>query len=294
MHPNRRSSGNELLALSSKKDEVRRLVVLLSAIAAVMGSFIGSGAAGGTPIAQAAGGALGPNATLMAPAVPAFGVWSVIYLGSCAYAVWQILPGRALSTRQRRLGYPVAASLLLNAGWIFAIQAGNLALSVAVIALLVAVLSWIFTLCVRMRPQSLVEAAICDGTLGLYLGWICVAAAANVSALLVTVGFSGWGIQPAVWAWFVLAVAGLIGVGLAVYGQGRLAPAATLIWGLGWVAVSRLSGDLPSVPAALAAMIAAVGVAVVTLAVRFARGRRVNLKSSRLPSASASVRGCAL
>ncbi len=98
-----------------KADYARMAVVLVSTLIAIAGSFVGSGALGGTPIAEAAGGALGADATLIAPAVPAFGVWSVIYAGLFAYACWQILPGRAVSDRHRRLGYPVAASLLLNA-----------------------------------------------------------------------------------------------------------------------------------------------------------------------------------
>ncbi|MCY0903689.1 tryptophan-rich sensory protein [Arthrobacter sp. H14-L1] len=245
---------------------------MFSTVLAIVGSFIGSGALGGTPIAQAAGGALGADATLIAPAVPAFGVWSVIYAGLVAYACWQILPARAINERQRRLGYPIAASALLNAAWIFAIQAGQLALSVAVIFVLVAVLAWIFAICVQTRPQSRVEAAVCDGTLGLYLGWVCIAAAANVSALLVSSGFSGAGLDPQWWAVFVLAVAGLIGIGLAAGGRGRLAPAATLIWGLAWVAVSRLGGELPSAVTAGAAIIAATCVGSVTVVLRM-RGR---------------------
>ncbi|MBG0740192.1 tryptophan-rich sensory protein [Paeniglutamicibacter antarcticus] len=269
-------------------DQIRKAVVMFSTVLAIVGSFVGSGALGGTPIAQAAGGALGADATLIAPAVPAFGVWSIIYAGLFAYACWQILPGRALGDRQKRLGYPIAASTLLNAAWIFSIQAGQLALSVAVIFLLVAVLAWIFAVCVQTRPQSWLEAAVCDGTLGLYLGWVCIAAAANVSALLVSSGFSGAGIDPRWWAVFVLAVAALIGVGLAVGGKGRLAPAATLIWGFAWVAVSRLTGELPSATAAGAAIIAGICVAVVTVVLRIRGSKRTQVRSLAADSSPAS------
>ncbi len=271
----------------STADKVRKAVVMFSTVLAIVGSFIGSGALGGTPIAQAAGGVLGADATLIAPAVPAFGVWSIIYAGLFAYACWQILPSRAGNDRQKRLGYPIAASLLLNAAWIFSILAGQLALSVAVIFLLVAVLARIFAVCIQTRPQSRVEAALCDGTLGLYLGWVCIAAAANVSAFLVSSGFSGAGIDPRWWAVFVLAVAALIGVGLAVVGSGRLAPAATLIWGLAWVAVSRISGGLPSATAAGAAMAAAGCVGAVTIVLRIRGGRRRQVRGFATVSSEA-------
>lgn len=77
------------------KDTVRQVVVVVSAVVAILGSFIGSGAAGGVPIQDAAGGALSASATPIAPAVPAFSIWSIIYLGLVAYAVWQLLPDSA-------------------------------------------------------------------------------------------------------------------------------------------------------------------------------------------------------
>ncbi|MCU1529421.1 MAG: hypothetical protein JWP75_3184 [Frondihabitans sp.] len=135
------------------KDTLRQITVVVSAIIAIVGSFIGSGAAGGTPIQKAAGGALASDATPIAPGGPAFAIWSVIYLGLLAYAVWQFFPSQRHSPRQRTLGYPVALSLLLNAAWILSIQFGLLALSVPVIVLLLAVLVWCFLLALRSRPS---------------------------------------------------------------------------------------------------------------------------------------------
>ena len=69
------------------RDRVRQATVAVSAVVAIIGAFMGSGAAGGTPIDRAAGGALSATATPIAPAGPAFSIWSVIYLGLIAYAV---------------------------------------------------------------------------------------------------------------------------------------------------------------------------------------------------------------
>jgi hypothetical protein len=91
--------------MASSRDTVRQLVVLLSALLAVAGAFVGSGAAGGTPIQDAAGGALSADATPIAPAGPAFSIWSVIYVGLLGYAIWQLLPAQKTSPRQRRLGW---------------------------------------------------------------------------------------------------------------------------------------------------------------------------------------------
>ncbi|WP_165063298.1 tryptophan-rich sensory protein [Marisediminicola senii] len=253
---------------TAPNDLARQLTVLASAVVAIVGSFIGSGAAGGTPIQDAAGGALAADATPIAPGGPAFGIWSVIYLGLIAYAIWQLLPAQKSAPRQRRLGYPIAASLILNAAWILSIQFDLLPLSVPVIVLLLAVLVWAFLITVETRPGGIVEAIVADGTVGLYLGWVCVATAANTTALLVAQGFDGFGLGMDAWAVVIIAVAGLVGLLLAVYGRGRLAPTASLCWGLAWVAVARLSGDLLSTPAAVAAIVAVVAVVAVTVVLR--------------------------
>ena len=249
-------------------DTVRQVVVVVSLLVAIGGGVIGSGALGGTPIAEAAGGALSADATLIAPAGPAFSIWSVIYLGLAAYAVWQLLPGQRASERQRRLGYPVAASLLLNAAWILSVQAGLLWLSVVVIVLLLVVLAIAFRICVRRQPTGWVEAIVVDGVIGLYLGWVCVATAANTAAWLTDVGFDGWGLNPDAWGVIVVAVAALVGIGLAVGGRGRLSPAVSLGWGLSWVAVGRLTGEPYSVSVGATAIAAVVAVVTITAFVR--------------------------
>lgn len=250
------------------RDVLRQLTVLASAVIAIVGSFVGSGAAGGVPITRAAGGALAADATTIAPGGPAFAIWSVIYLGLVTYAIWQLLPRQRTSQRQRALGYPVALSLLLNAAWILSIQFGLLALSVPVIALLLAVLVWCFIITLRSPAGGRIEALLTDGTLGLYLGWVTIATAANVTAWLVAIGFRGGAVPRDVWSVAVILVAGLIGVLVAIRGHGRISPALSLCWGLAWVAVARLTGGLVSVPTAVAAVFALIAVVTATAGFR--------------------------
>ena len=264
------------------RDVIRQLVVAASAVIAVIGSFIGSGAAGGTPIQDAAGGALSAAATQVAPDVPAFSIWSVIYLGLLGYAVWQFLPRQRAAERHRRLGYWIAASLLLNAAWILSVQFDLLALSLPVIVALLAVLGWSFVICLRHRPSGRIDALVTDGTVGLYLGWVCVATVANAAAVLHVAGFDGFG-APDAWAVGILAVAGAIGLGLAVVGNGRISPALSLAWGLVWVGVGRLYGELHSTPAGIAAIVAAVAVIAFTA---FRRARATRTPAATAPAQS--------
>jgi hypothetical protein len=172
--------------------------------------------------------------------------------------VWQFLPRQSGAERHRRIGYWVAASLLLNAAWILSIQFDLLGLSVPIIVILLAVLLRLFLDTRALRPTGRWDALITDGTLGLYLGWVAIATAANVTAYLVAVGFSGFGIPPEVWSVTVIVVAAAAGVVLAVRGQGRIAPALALSWGLAWVAFGRLSGAPASTVTGVAAIVAVV------------------------------------
>jgi tryptophan-rich sensory protein len=261
-------------------DRVRQTLVIAGTVAAIIGAFVGSGAAGGTPIPEVAGGALSADATLLAPAGPAFAIWSVIYAGLVAYAIWQALPSQAARERQRRAGFWVLASLLLNAAWILSVQAGRLGLSVVAIVALLVVLIVTFVVLHRHPSESTADAVLLDGVMGLYLGWVMIATVANVTSWLQTIGFDGFdgfGGSPHAWAIALLAVFTAIGGALAVWDRGRFAPAVASAWGLAWIGVSRLTGSLESAPVAIAAFAAAALLLLIALAVRVARpgpGRR--------------------
>ncbi len=255
-------------------DRVRQIAVIVGAVLAVIGAFVGSGAAGGTPIQKAAGGALSADATMLSPAGPAFSIWSVIYLGLLGYAIWQALPSQAAKTRQRRIGYWMLASLLLNAAWILSVQFGMLAISAVLIAALLVVLIVAFVLLQRIPGGTTADAILFDGTTGLYLGWVMVATVANVTSLLVAAGFDGFGWSPHAWGMALVVVAAILGAALAIWDRGRLTPAIASAWGLAWIGVSRLTGTLESAPVAITAIAAAVVLLMIAVAVRVSgRGR---------------------
>lgn len=255
------------------RDIVRQIVVAASAVFAVIAAFVGSGAAGGVPIQDAAGGALAADATLIAPAGSAFSIWSIIYIGLLAYAVWQLLPKQTEAPRHRSLGYWIAASLVLNGLWILSIQFDLLGLSVPIIVVLLAVLIQSFRLARSQPPTGTIDGIITDGTIGLYLGWVSIATAANITALLSAEGFTGFGLAPETWAVIVIAAAAAAGVATAIGGKGRIGPAAALSWGLAWVAVGRLTDEPSSTVTGVAAIIAVVIVLATTIVARVRSAR---------------------
>lgn len=246
------------------------ILTVVAVAAALVLSFIGSGALGGTPISEAADGALSADATPIAPAGPAFSIWTVVYLGLMIYAIYQLLPRQRASERQAALRPWAAASAVLNAGWILTVQAGSVLGSVAVIVVLLAVLIRMLVILDNTSSPSWFEAFIVDGTFGLYLGWVCVATTANIAALIGTTGlstFSGWQ-----WAAIgILVVVVIIGVGLAIYFRGRIAPALAIAWGLSWIAAARTDGEFASQTIVWGAAIAAATVLISTIAARVSK-----------------------
>lgn len=243
------------------------LITVVAVAVSIVGAFLGSGAIGGTPISQAADGWLSADSTPLAPGTGAFNIWSVIYVGLIAYTVWQLSATARRSPRQRALRPWAILSALLNAAWIWMVQLGSLVASVLVIIALLLVLIRVLVIMTRTRPTSRIEALVTDGTFGLYLGWVCVATVANISAWLASLGAT----ELAAWrplSYAVIVVAAAIGIATAIFSRGKLAPALATSWGLAWIAVGRLDGGLTAADVAGWAVGAAVAVLVAAVVAR--------------------------
>jgi hypothetical protein len=257
-------------------DQARRVVVVLAQVFCILGTLVGIGVFGAR-VEESSGGALAADATLIAPAGPAFSIWTVIYIGLAAYTVWQFLPRNAVSERTRATGWLAAASMVLNAVWLLVTQQGWIWVSVVVILTLAVVLGLLVRALTRRAPASTLERVVVDGTFGLYLGWVAVATCANVTAAAES---SGADLGPAGAQWAavgVLVVATGLGIVLALTLGARWAVAAASAWGLAWIAVGRLTDEPRSGLVGVAAILAALVVLAVTgwLRTRSTSRRRV-------------------
>ncbi|ANR61398.1 tryptophan-rich sensory protein [Corynebacterium glutamicum] len=219
------------------------LTVIVTA-AAIFTAFLGSGAIGGTPIAEAAGGALSADATPLAPASSAFSIWSVIYAGLAGYAIWQLFPAARRSPRQKHLRPWAIASVILNSVWIWTVQFDQVWASVLVITVLLVVLIRIMYILGEPRTGGWPDLILTEGTFGLYFGWVLVATFANLFAYFSAEGLNAFTTLPVGVGGIVLA--GLIGVVAAIIDGGRIAPALATSWGLAWIAVARTEGSYES------------------------------------------------
>jgi hypothetical protein len=266
-------------------DRRRQTAVTLAGIFCVVGTLVGTGVLG-TRVEESSGGALAADATLLAPAGPAFSIWTPIYLGLLGYTIRQWLPGQASAPRQRAIGWLAAASMALNAGWLLVTQQGWLPASVVVIVALLAVLTALMIRVHRTPPTSSgwPETLLVDTTFGAYLGWVTVATCANVAAALVA---SGIGPEPPLdrlSAAAGLAIVAVTGIVLVRRLGGRFAVAGGMIWGLVWIIVGRTADRPRALPVAAVALLVALVLAADTLRSRRLAQRHVTAGGKTAPA----------
>ncbi len=257
-------------------DLVRQIAVISAFVFDLIAVWVGVGGLGGTSVEEAQGGALAADATYLAPAGPAFSIWSIIYLGLAGYVVWQALPAQRASARHRAVGWWIALSIVLNGLWLVSVQLLPLWSTVVVIVLLLAVLCVAFQRAVasRMPDGGFIDVVLVDGTTGLHLGWVSLATVANIAAWLTAIGPTSWADAADTWGIGVIAVVALVGILVAWISGWRVAPGLALGWGLSWLAVARLEGQPHSEPIGYAALGAAVVVTVIPLLVAGLRALR--------------------
>lgn len=244
-------------------DRIRQVAVTVAEVFCVVGTLVGVGVLG-TEVNQTAGGSLSADATLLAPAGPAFSIWSVIYVGLAAYAVLQWLPARTTHPRDRAIGWWVAASMVLNATWLLVTQQGWVALSVLVILTLLTVLVITVRRLRRLPATGWADRLVLDGTFGLYLGWVAVATFANVAAALTDAGVSASRTVDVAGALLALVAVVALSAWFVRHLGPRLAVAGATVWGLLWLAQGRLTGEPESTLVGVGALVAAAGVTVAT------------------------------
>lgn len=181
----------------------------------------------------------------------AFSIWSVIYAGLIAYAVWQLLPRNSGDPLLARIAWPSVVAISGCGLWIIASSADWKWASVAIIVVSAATLTLALIRLVPTRA-ALSARVFVWWPLSLLAGWLTIASAINVLTVLTATGLIGG---------TSAVVAGYAGVGAVVVAALSVMYAARLpaygvpiAWGLVavWVAEQADKSDL-----ALEALIAA-------------------------------------
>lgn len=261
----------------------RQILTIAAASFMLISALVVGGTFSGEGVSDQQSGSLTEQSTYLAPAGPAFAIWSLIYLGLIAYTVWQALPAQRTGERQRAVGGWVAVSMLLNGLWLVAARFGPLWSTVLVIVLLLAVLGRIIVILGRTPARSWPERVVVDGTNGLHFGWVTIATVANATAWLTATAPQQWGERAELWAILVLVAVLVICVASALVTK-RIAPALAAVWGLAWLAIGRLTGEPQSSSVAVAAIIVATLVMLSAVIAVVSRGRTARSEHERVTS----------
>jgi hypothetical protein len=200
------------------------------------------------------------------PVLPAgwtFAIWGPIYLAFVGYAIYQLWPSQRGRAVHRSTGWWLAASAVLNAGWILAFAARYVVLAELLILALLVVLARVFGRLSRERASGTLERVALRFPVALYTGWVSLAVVAGTAATGVRLGLPGDGALAEIAGVLVLLVAAGIVASVVTNGTGVVGYCVAAVWALVGIALN----DPP----------AAVGVAaaVATVVVLFATARRV-------------------
>jgi hypothetical protein len=240
--------------MNMHKDTVRQITNLLSVVLALTVNILASA----LPLnGQNTGEISDRFQVYFVPAGYVFAIWGVIYLGWIAFTIFQFQPAQKENQRLRRLGYLFAISNIANAAWLFCWHYNLFGLSVLVmLVLLRLLLASYLRLNVNQTPVSPLEYWSVDVLFSVYLGWITVATVANITDWLYFIGWDGFGIPAQTWAVIMLAVASLLGLGMAATRR-DVGYLAVLVWAFVGIAVKQTSAPLVVTSAWIAAALMA-------------------------------------
>ncbi len=176
-----------------------------------------------------------PN--LFVPTGLTFSIWGVIYLLLLVFCIIQFFSANKEIVNQ--IGWLFAISCLLNGLWIFAWHYQNLPVSLII---MLGLLVTLILINIQIKPfsQGLFKAAF-----GIYLGWICIATIANITALLVNFNWGTWGISEQVWTILVIAV-GLVITSASIIRLNNPFLGLSVVWAFLGIALKR-STDYKSI-----------------------------------------------
>ena len=186
-----------------------------------------------------------PN--LFVPTGLTFAIWGVIYILIIIFAIYL---GRDLLKKENitnhfveKVSFFFIVASLANILWIFLWHYEQVLLSLlAMILLFVSLLAIYIRLNIGIEKVSIKDKLFVHVPISVYIGWITVATIANVTAVLVTIGWDGFGISEDIWTILVIIVATIITI-LVLIKRKDYAYSGVIIWALLGIYLKRISND---------------------------------------------------
>lgn len=250
---------------ASKAAAVSALVLFLATVAV-------NALANILPINGVGTGALSdeiPN--LFVPAGLTFSIWGFIYLLLAGYAAAVLAhafrPKAGEAGWEAADGWAFCLNMAANTLWILAWHHRRTGLALLLMLVILATLLFLEERnASRGRARTagkggagMVRRFLLRTPVNVYLGWICVATIANVTAVLVKAGWGGFGLDSRIWT-VALIAAGLAAGLLLVFLRGAVAAPLVIVWAYAGIVIKRLGTDADYSSAVWIAAIAAAAV----------------------------------
>jgi hypothetical protein len=181
---------------------------------------------------------------LFAPAGITFAIWGVIYILLALHVLYQWgvfhQPDRLSGPLLGKVGTLFSVSSVANSLWIFAWHYDFIWLSalliISMLVLLILIIRELQTVELTTREELLVRLPF-----SVYFGWITVATVANITAWLVSIRWSGWGLSEPGWAVVIIAVAAAIGTATMLRNR-DIAYGLVLLWAFLGILIKHTMG----------------------------------------------------
>jgi benzodiazapine receptor len=199
--------------------------------------------------------------TLITPAGYVFSIWGIIYTLLLVFIIFQALPSQKEKPFLREVSFLFVLSNLLNILWLFLWQYEQISLSVIPMFALLATLIGIYLrLKIGKSTVPLREKLGVHLPFSVYLGWITIAAIADVAAALVSINWNGLGLSDVTWAILVIIIALIITLTVIIMRR-DIAYSLVVIWALVGIMVKQSENQSIFLTAGISAIITAIALA---------------------------------
>ncbi len=190
-----------------------------------------------------------PN--LFTPAGITFSIWGLIYLLLAGYTLYQFKKNdQKTEDLVNRLNPLFIATSFANTFWIFAWHYDYIGISVVIMLSLLFVLIRIADI-LRVEKLESLSKFLISIPFSIYFGWITVATIANITVLLVSINWNGFGISDSVWTVIILLVGAVIGI-LRMQKDRNIPYGLVFVWAylgilLKHMSVDGFNGEYPNI-----------------------------------------------
>lgn len=213
-----------------------------------------------------------PN--LFVPAGFTFSIWGLIYVLLLIFVGYQLYISFGKKTIQKlniKSQLLFGITCLLNIGWILAWHYELVGLSVIIMLTFLSSLILMFLENEKIRNKSFTEKITIETPINVYLGWISVATIANITAWLVTLGWTGGPLTESQSTLLMLIVGGLLAATM-LFRKSNYAFALVIIWAYYGIYSKRHISENPEI--ATMALLIIVLITILMLSIVFRSGKK--------------------